>query len=96
MIHHVDLGKKPFARSRMLLQKIKSGEIALGGNRKLKIYGRLDCRAGKRMKAENRIFFENESEAIDLAYRPCAVCMRNEYLLWKENTIKPLSFPSPE
>lgn len=89
MILHKDLGNLSFVRSRKLWQKIQSGEIAMAGNRKLKIYGRLDCRAGKRMKLENRVFFENEAVAIDLAYRPCAVCMRKEYLLWKEKSIKP-------
>jgi methylphosphotriester-DNA--protein-cysteine methyltransferase len=83
MILHKDLGEKPFARARTLWRKIKNGEIALGGNKKLKIYGRLDCRAGKRMKVENRVFFENETEAKNLGYRPCAICMRKEYLVWK-------------
>lgn len=84
MIRHKDLGDRPFTRSKALWRKIQDKEIALGGNRKLKIYGRLDCNAGKRMKAENRVFFENRIEAISRGYRPCAVCMRKEYLLWKE------------
>lgn len=83
MIRHKDLGDKPFARSKALLLKMQSREIVLGGNKNLKIYGRLDCRAGKRMKVENRVFFENETEAINSGYRPCAVCMRKEYLVWK-------------
>jgi methylphosphotriester-DNA--protein-cysteine methyltransferase len=88
VIRHKDLGDKPFAMSKALLLKIKRGEITLGGNKNLKIYGRLDCRAGKRMKVGNRIFFENETEAISDGYRPCAVCMRKEYSLWKENNTK--------
>lgn len=80
---HIDLGTSHFERSRNLFLKIKSGEISLGGNRKLKIFGCLDCRAGKRMKVENRVFFQSEAEAISLGYRPCAVCMRSEYLRWK-------------
>ncbi len=87
MIRHKDLGDKAFTRSRALLQKMQRGEIALGGNRNLKIYGQLDCRAGKRMKVENRIFFENETEAVNVGYRPCAVCMRKEYLLWKKKAV---------
>ncbi|RFS15805.1 Ada metal-binding domain-containing protein [Emticicia sp. C21] len=83
MIRHKDLGDKTFVRSKALLLKIQNGEIAFGGNKNLKIYGRLDCRAGKRMKVENRVFFENETETIKAGYRPCAVCMRKEYLLWK-------------
>lgn len=84
MIKHTDLGKSDFERSRNLFLKIKNGKIALGANRNLKIFGRLDCRAGKRMKVENRVFFQNKAEAIALGYRPCAVCMRSEYLIWKE------------
>ncbi|WP_188765451.1 Ada metal-binding domain-containing protein [Emticicia aquatilis] len=82
-LKHIDLGKSNFERSRNLFLKIESGEISLGGNRKLKIFGRLDCRAGKRMKVENRVFFQSEAEAINLGYRPCAICMRSEYLIWK-------------
>jgi len=83
MIQHKNLGNSRFARARALWEKIRNEEVTYGGNRKLKIYGKLDCRSGKRMKVENRVFFENEAEAIDLGYRPCAVCMRKEYLLWK-------------
>lgn len=82
-LKHIDLGKSNFERSRNLFLKIESREISLGGNRKLKIFGRLDCRAGKRMKVENRVFFQSEAEAINLGYRPCAICMRSEYLIWK-------------
>lgn len=87
MIPHKDLGNKPFVRSKLLYLKIRSGEVSLGGNKKLKIYGRLDCRAGTRMKVLNRVFFENRTEAISLGYRPCAVCMREEYLIWKESVV---------
>lgn len=84
MIQHKDLGNSSFKRARALWDKIQYEEVTLGGNKKLKIYGRLDCRAGKRMKVENRVFFKSETEAIDIGYRPCSVCMRDEYLLWKE------------
>jgi methylphosphotriester-DNA--protein-cysteine methyltransferase len=83
MIRHTDLGDMAFARSKALVLKIRNGEIAFGGNKNLKIYGRFDCKSGKRMKVENRVFFENETEAINYGYRPCAVCMRKEYLIWK-------------
>lgn len=36
---------------------IRQGKINFGGNRKLKIYGLLKCKSGKRMKKENRVFF---------------------------------------
>lgn len=83
MIQHSSLGTTNFRRSKKIFLKIKSGEITLGGNRKLKIFGCLDCRAGKRMKVENRVFFQNAVEAIALGYRPCTVCLRSEYLIWK-------------
>jgi methylphosphotriester-DNA--protein-cysteine methyltransferase len=83
MVKHIDLGETPFARLRNLVQKIKNQKLTLGGNCKLKIYGTFGCRAGKRMKAENRVFFKNEAEALEYGYRPCAVCMREAYRQWK-------------
>lgn len=56
--------------------------IKFGGNGKLKIYGRLDCSSGKRMKQENRVFFESEAEALSNNYRPCGHCMREDYQAW--------------
>jgi hypothetical protein len=47
-----------------LRSRIKQKEICFGGNEKLKIYGRLNCRSGKRMKKANRVFFISEKEAI--------------------------------
>jgi methylphosphotriester-DNA--protein-cysteine methyltransferase len=59
----------------------------LGGNRRLKIYGRLDCpsalRALPRGYARHRVFFADEATAIAAGYRPCGVCMREEYRRWK-------------
>jgi len=62
----------------------------LGGNKKLKIYGKLDCLSANRWilngkYVSNRVFFENEEVAIAAGYRPCAVCMPNEYKEWKNN-----------
>ena len=85
MIDHLNLGKKPFARGRVLHKLIAAGEIKLGGNKKLKIYGKLNCASGKRMKVENRVFFKNEEEAIANGYRPCGNCMAGEYKIWKNN-----------
>jgi len=61
--------------SRELIWAIHRGEIRFAGNRKLKIYGRLNCKSGKRMKCENRAFFKSETEAIELGFRPCLHCM---------------------
>lgn len=69
--------------NRVLLSLIKNRKILWAGNRKLKIYGKLNCKSGKRMKTQNRVFFQNEQEAIALGFRPCGHCMRLEYLDWK-------------
>ncbi|MEO6232173.1 MAG: Ada metal-binding domain-containing protein [Ferruginibacter sp.] len=61
---------------------IKSNTITLAGNRKLKIYGTLHCKSGKRMKKANRVFFEDEKAAIIAGYRPCGHCMKKQYLIW--------------
>ena len=39
-----------------------------------KIFGRLDCRSGKRMKKENRVFFLTLQDALEAGYRPCQKC----------------------
>jgi hypothetical protein len=82
MIKHADLGIAPFARSRQLKLMILSDVIRLAGNSKLKIYGQLNCRSGKRMKLDNRVFFTGEAEAIASGYRPCGHCMPDDYQNW--------------
>lgn len=39
-----------------------------------KIFGRLDCASGMRMKEENRVFFHTWEDAIAAGYRPCKKC----------------------
>ncbi len=61
----------------------------LGGHRKLKIYGRLDCPSALRYIAkgeyvQHRVFFADEETAIAAGYRPCARCMKEAYQKWKE------------
>lgn len=70
-----------------LRSKIKRQEIRFGGNIKLKIYGLLNCKSGKRMKKENRVFFSTENEAIKSNFRPCGHCMKTEYKKWKNGFI---------
>lgn len=70
--------------NRELLIKIKHKEICFGGNKELKIYGTLNCAIGKRMKKENRVFFNSEKEALENGYRPCGNCLRKKYKTWKE------------
>jgi methylphosphotriester-DNA--protein-cysteine methyltransferase len=60
----------------------------LGGHRAGKIYGRLDCRAALQAIARGgykaqRVFFADEQTAVAAGYRPCAVCMPEEYARWK-------------
>ena len=64
----------------------------LDGNKKSKIYGRLNCPSTKRFGQNsyypNRVFFENEEMAIEAGYRPCAICMREKYNEWKRLKLK--------
>jgi methylated-DNA-[protein]-cysteine S-methyltransferase len=60
----------------------------LGGHRRSKGYGRLDCPAALRWIAKghytaHRVFFADEEAAIAAGYRPCAVCLPERYLEWK-------------
>jgi methylphosphotriester-DNA--protein-cysteine methyltransferase len=60
----------------------------LGGHRKNRIYGRLDCPGAARWIAKGhyvkqRVFFADEATAIAAGYRPCAGCMPEEYKAWK-------------
>ncbi|MET0152347.1 MAG: Ada metal-binding domain-containing protein [Candidatus Binatia bacterium] len=69
----------------------------LGGHRRSRIYGRLDCRAALRALArghyrKNRVFFADETAALAAGYRPCSVCMPAEYARWKAN--RPVARPS--
>ncbi len=81
MILHKEIGNTG------LRKKIRQKEICFGGNLKLKIYGTLKCRSGKRMKRENRVFFLSENEAKNHGYRPCGHCMRSEYKKWKNGFV---------
>lgn len=65
----------------------------LGGHKRLKIYGKFDCASAlkwisKGKYIDNRVFFENEEIAKEAGYRPCGVCMKKEYKIWKEQTKK--------
>ncbi|WP_353268942.1 Ada metal-binding domain-containing protein [Gemmatimonas sp.] len=64
----------------------------LGGNRKRKIYGRLDCRSAigslPTGYAKHRVFFADEATAIAAGYRPCETCMQAEYGIWVEEAMR--------
>ena len=60
---------------------LKGGQIiqspiagTLAGWRQGKIFGRLDCKSGMRMKKESRVFFHNLEDAVKEGYRPCKKC----------------------
>jgi methylated-DNA-[protein]-cysteine S-methyltransferase len=60
----------------------------LGGHRRSKGYGRLDCPAALRWISKghyvkHRVFFPDEATAVAAGYRPCAVCMPERYAEWK-------------
>ena len=63
----------------------------LGGNRRNKVYERLDCSAALRALkqgdtyANYRVFIKDEETAIAAGYRPCGTCMRQQYNKWKES-----------
>lgn len=66
-----------------LLGLIRQNKNLMAGNVILKIYGRLNCSSGKRMKKENRVFFKDGAEAITYGFRPCGHCMQEQYKEWK-------------
>ena len=70
-----------------LRTKIKLKLVLFGGNKNLKIYGKLDCKSGQRMKRENRVFFISEKEALENNFRPCGHCMKPDYKKWKDGVI---------
>jgi methylphosphotriester-DNA--protein-cysteine methyltransferase len=63
-----------------------------GGNRRRRIYGRLDCRSAVGSLptgyAKVRVFFADEATALAAGYRPCGTCMREEYRTWVEESMR--------
>jgi methylphosphotriester-DNA--protein-cysteine methyltransferase len=80
MVKHVDI------TDIVLQSRVRRKELVFAGNSKLRIYGRLGCKSGKRMKRENRVFFSSEKEALENNYRPCGHCMKEEYRRWIYST----------
>ena len=81
MIKHIDIDDAE------LHQIIKQKEIVYSGNLNLKICGTLQCKSGKRMKKENRVFFNTIEQAKVLGFRPCGHCLRADYKIWKNGLI---------
>lgn len=68
---------------------VENGAVKLGGHRKLKLYGRLDCKSANRYLKngtyqKNRVLFVSEAEAIENGYRPCATCLPQHYEKWQQ------------
>ena len=60
----------------------------LGGYRRGRIYGRLDCPTALRAIARGgyvreRVFFADEAIAVAAGYRPCARCLPAAYQAWR-------------
>jgi methylphosphotriester-DNA--protein-cysteine methyltransferase len=60
----------------------------IGGHRRSKIFGRLDCPAALRAIARGgylgyRVFFADIPTAIQAGYRPCGVCMPDAHRAWR-------------
>ena len=70
---------------------VSSTPGSLGGNSRMKIYGRLDCSSANRAIGsgntyqKRRVFFADETTAIAAGYRPCGNCMRQQYRIWRAN-----------
>lgn len=60
----------------------------VGGHHRSKIYGRLDCPSALRAIAaggyvSHRVFFADAQTAASAGYRPCTVCLPDDYRQWK-------------
>ncbi|WP_329565685.1 Ada metal-binding domain-containing protein [Streptomyces sp. NBC_01361] len=60
----------------------------LGGHRRGRLYGRLDCPSALRAISrghyvKHRVFFPDEATAVAAGFRPCAVCLPEEYAHWR-------------
>ncbi|MFZ0423215.1 MAG: Ada metal-binding domain-containing protein [Xanthobacteraceae bacterium] len=60
-----------------------------GGNKRARIYGRLDCPSALaaikrgRTYQQHRVFFADEASALAAGFRACARCMREAYERWR-------------
>ena len=70
----------------------------LAGNRRLRIYGRLDCPSAVRALphgyARRRVFFLDEASAVAAGYRPCGRCLPVEFEAWKRVRVRRLTTES--
>ena len=66
----------------------------LGGHRRSRVYGRLDCPGAARAIARggyvrDRVFFADEATAVAAGFRPCATCLPDAYRAWKDRPVPP-------
>lgn len=78
-----------FLKDKENKQYISESPGAIGGHKKLKIYGRLDCPSANRYVAKgqyvrHRVFFDSVDTAVAAGFRPCGTCMPEAYKKWKE------------
>ena len=64
-----------------------------GGYRPTRLYGRLDCPSALRAMArggyvQHRVFFPDQATAVAAGYRPCAVCLPDQYTAWTARAAK--------
>ena len=81
MVKHADMHDDELRRA------IHHGIVVLAGNSRLRIFGKLRCASGMRMKKENRVFFASKKEALQHGYRPCGHCLHKEYKDWRNGTV---------
>lgn len=82
MLRHIDI------QDGELRSKIRHGELNFAGNAGLRIYGRLSCTSGKRMKKNNRVFFNDVLDALQHGFRPCGHCLKEDFKKWKDGRIE--------
>src|SRR5215213_5336586 len=71
-----------------LRKQIRLTNLNFGANIKLKIYGKLTCWSGKKLKKANRVFFSSQKDAEDKGCRPYGHCMAIDYKNWKHSKVK--------
>ena len=67
-------------------------EGLLGGHRRTKVYGTMDCPVAlsllrRGFEPKHRVFFADEETAIAAGYRPCGACMRARYREWRARQV---------
>jgi hypothetical protein len=67
-----------------------TASVTFGGHLRSRIYGQLDrpgalrC-IGRGHCMRHRVLFADEATAKAAGYRPCAVCLPQEHLRWRES-----------